>query len=203
MHKLLLKLVQGKRVGTAIGDDAGCEVRGALPLSVVFAEEVARAVVAAVYLGKVARRLTNRELASRQVLQSSGENCDNDSTSAPFTFAATPVHICTNERLTWVHLVQAFAAVLRDRGLEVPAVRFSAKKDTGFVSVDCGALEGGKAVQLFPNWAPGLLRPQLEGCVDWWLGTMQTRHETSLQRSESDGATSAILNDEQLKRARR
>ena len=172
LHKLLTRLAQGKRVGTAIGEGDESHGRGAtLPLGLVFAEEVGRAVVSAVCAH--ARQVSAKDPAAAG---DGGHGGDGGGLNVPFG-AATPMHICTSERPTWVVLVDAFAAILRSRGVDAPTVRFSPSKDTGFVSVDCGALEASRAAILLPDWSPGPLQPQLEGCVDWWLSVMHARHE--------------------------
>ncbi|KAL1510515.1 hypothetical protein AB1Y20_006819 [Prymnesium parvum] len=183
LRKLLLRLVQGKRVGTQIGGEPGAGARGrVMPLGLVFAADVAEAIVQAV---RQAPALHGAALSSSL---HGAEALSPPLHGADALTSATPVHICSEWRPTWVELVERLAELLRTRGeLEVPPVQFDESKDTRFVSVDCGALDGSRASRMFPGWKAGAAEARLEECVDWWLEEMRERFAAS-ERLEKEYA---------------
>ena len=93
-HALLKRLVCGKPIGTAVEAGGDGEFGRTVPLSVVFADDVAAAVVAAVD----AAADTGRAAA----------------------LAGARLHLCSDETPTWSELVTGFAEELRSQGTPVP-----------------------------------------------------------------------------------
>lgn len=147
MEKLLLRLCKGRRIGTGI--DGANDAAGSLPLSLVFAEDVAAAVCAVIWSAEGA-------------------------TSATPTQLPRALHICSTEAPTWPDLVKSIADELLANGIDVPPVRFDASRDTGLVSVDCGALSNGAALgALQGRWQPQPLQTRIVESVRWWVDQMR------------------------------
>ena len=155
LHKLLHKLLRGRRVGTSINDQPG--LGEFLPLSVVAAGDVATAICALVSQGAQTTRHEAQALPEH-------------------TPAALPpfsaLHVCTDERPTWVELVNLAAAMLREAGCDVGTPQFARERDTGFVSVDVGALDNTAAKAALCGWAPAPLVERMREAVSWWVQTV-------------------------------
>ena len=162
LRSLLLRLLRGKRIGTSINGHAGLGER--LPLSMVAAGDVAAAVCAALDNARPTLSTSSTvDMAKAVVLDNAPATRrapDGEEGGAPPPSDAPPpppsnhlrgngsftaLHICADERLTWVTFVHQAAAALEAEGLEVPTPRFDAERDTGFVSVDFGALDNAAA----------------------------------------------------------
>ena len=106
----MLGAAQGKKVGTSVCEMSGRE----LPLGIVAAADVASAIVALLE-------------------QQSPSGASSSSSSTPQQGSFTALHIASDERPTWCDLVRMFAHELRVSGMQVPNVRFTDNKDSGFV----------------------------------------------------------------------
>ena len=159
MERLLLKLCKGRAIGTAIDGAAGAAEE--LPLGIVFASDVARAVTAALLL----------------LLEDRSEDA---------AAARRSLHICCEEAPTWPALVRSAVASLRAAGVEVPEPRFDRTRDTGFISVDFGALDGGAARDALGGWAPERFEAQWRASVEWYVATLRSRFA-----SETTGTAAA------------
>jgi len=157
-EKLFLKLAKGRTIGSAISGtnpDAGAT----LPLSLVFADDVASAAVAALRL--------------------------------PMPFSTRALHICAAESPTWQELVHLVADSLRSHGVHVPEPRFDEARDTGLVSVDCGALSDQAARSVLAGWIPKGLEPRVDEAVTWWVQTMREQQAAT----EAEGTQTAAARE--------
>ena len=160
MERLLVKLCKGRRIGLAI-DGVGSAAE-TLPLGLVFADDVANAVVAALR----APRLAHLAPTSSRAL-----------------------HVCCDEAPTWRQLVELFASELRAHGVDVPPVRFDPGRGTGFVSTDFGALNGRAALAALAGvWRPASVAERVRECVEWWTSTMRRRFEAVAARTTAAGS---------------
>jgi nucleoside-diphosphate-sugar epimerase len=172
-QKLMLRLLKGRRVGTAIS--------GAVPsssVSLVAAADVGRAVCAVCAVAACGGAESLRQaIIARRGLQVQVADREGDiSTHAVQPLAA--MNICADEALTWSAVVQAYATALRHEGLEVPAVRFDSQRDTSFLSVDCGHLDNSCArAVLDGRWQPAPIEARVREAVAWWVASMRTGFE--------------------------
>ena len=165
LEKLLLKLLKGRRVGALINDHQ--PAAGNSLISVVAAADVASAVCAALEQSLTSRLWCGHSASSD--LASSGDTSSGGKLSA--------LHVCADEKVSWPELVCLFDAALRQHeSLDVPALRLDASRDSGFVSVDCGALDNGLAKACL-DWAPAPLEQRVLESVDWWLAEMRAGFE--------------------------
>ena len=170
LERLLLKLCKGQRIGTRLNGVDGADSAG-LALSVVFAQDVATAVVGALSLPTEAPMMPPGQLRA--------------------------LHICASETPTWTQLVIACAEALRTHAIHVEPPRFDAAKDNPFVSVDVGALDGSAARAALPGWAPAPLAQRLDETVGWWVRTMRARMLTDEQAEASDAAVDSAASSGQ------
>ena len=186
MEKLCLKLCQGRKIGTQIGsatlDGAGATRDGqpaageTLPLGIVFAGDVANAIVAA-----CESPLTPQPPLPPQPLpppQPPQPPPPPPPLPPPPSRLPRALHICQDETPTWVELVGLFAEALREHGVHVEApIRLTPTRDTGFVSVDVGALDGSAAREALGGWAPAPLGPRVREAVGWWVQSMRSKFD--------------------------
>ena len=160
LQLLCLALLKGKKVGTSVCEMSGRE----LPLGIVAAADVASAIVALLE-------------------QQSPSQASSSSSSTPQQGSFTALHIASDERPTWCDLVRMFAHELRVSGMQVPNVRFTDNKDSGFVSVDCGALDTAAARALIGSgWTPAPLKQRVRESVQWWLSCMRAAFQLRNQQ---------------------
>jgi nucleoside-diphosphate-sugar epimerase len=182
LEKLLSRLLKGRRVGCAILGTAAC---GEVPLGLVAADDVATAVCAAVEApAPLLSGASTGEGGGSGVDDGGAHDCGSAATAAasPSNASSQPfaaVHVCSDERLTWRALVEQCAGAMRAHGLEVPPVRFDETRESGFVSVDVGALANGAAKEALRGWAPAPLRDRVAESVEWWVGS---RHAERVAR---------------------
>ena len=182
MEKLLLKLLKGRRIGTRLGFEAdhselppGATLGTQLPLSVVSAEDVATAVCAAVQSRDSWAVNGAWPGAESSQLARSGQSSNEGNATARAIHA---VHVCADETPTWAELVRMFEAALRRHDtLDCPELRLDDGRESGFVSVDCGALDNGLAKNVLSGWAPLPLEQRICEAVDWWLAEMRRGFE--------------------------
>lgn len=162
-EKLLKRLMGGRSIGTAAEPGGDGAFGRQTPLSVVFADDVAQAVL---------------ELVDTAATAAGAEG-----------LAGARLHLCTDEAPTWVDLVAGFAEALVAEGLKVPPPAFDASKDTRFVSVECGALDNGAAKRLLPRWRPAPLGLRLRETVSWWIDEQRAAFEEAqkAQAAEPEG----------------
>lgn len=151
-EKLLKRLMGGRPIGTAAEPGGDGAFGRHTPLSVVFADDVAQAVL---------------------------EVVDAAATAGADGLAGARLHLCTDEAPTWVDLVAGVAEALVAQGLTVPPPAFDAGKDTRFVSVECGALDNGAAKRLLPRWRPAPLALRLRETVSWWVDEQRAAFEAA------------------------
>lgn len=166
LQRILLRLLRGKKIGTQL-----CGVDGSgdtLPLGIVAAADVAAAVCAA---------LTGGDSSPASAPSGGAERRTAGSFNA--------YHICSSERPTWVGLVTMMAEELRRQGLDVPPVRWDAGRESGFVSVDCGALDHAAACRELHGWVPVDLPTRVRESVAWWVDTMRAQAQGLAATDES------------------
>lgn len=214
LRSLLLRLLLGKRIGTGINGRTG--LGESLPLSLVAAGDVASAICASLVHWPSSSAPSATSAAS--MTANGGEKSDaasSRSSSQPES-AFRALHICADERITWTELVGYMAAALRAEGLEVASPRFEPTRDTGFVSVDVGALSNGAAKAMLHVdggdgagggnggngvvWTPAPLVDRVREAVAW--SVQSQREEWERERREHDEQRAAENLRETLKRRR-
>ena len=172
LHKLLVRLLRGRSIGTAICGEAGAG--RTRPIGMVGAADVAEAVCAAVRCGE----------------GGGGGEGGGD--------AFVACHVCSDETPTWVELVEMAASELQRLGLDVPAVRLDDGRDSGYVSVDCGPLDNSRAKRelsggggggcgdggVGDGWSAAPLAERVSEAVEWWVGKMRAEWEAEAAAEE-------------------
>ena len=72
-----------------------------------------------------------------------------------------------------------------------PEPRFDEARDTGLVSVDCGALSDRTARSVLAGWIPKGLEPRIEEAVTWWVQTMREQQAAT----EAEGMQTAAARE--------
>jgi len=135
-------------------------------ISLVFAEDVAAAIVAVL--------ATPREVLFPATSNPSDVPC------------GVSLHICQAESPTWPQLVRALAEALRAQGVPVPPPSFDETRDTRFLSVDFGHLEGSRARDLL-GYAPAPLAQRLAETAAWWVAQMRVKFEDQAAEAAAAG----------------
>ena len=87
--------------------------------------------------------------------------------------------------------VMAAPAAAYAHGVHVPEPRFDEARDTGLVSVDCGALSDRTARSVLAGWIPKGLEPRIEEAVTWWVQTMREQQAAT----EAEGMQTAAARE--------
>ena len=133
LHRLFRRLAGGKRIGGSVSDEprAAGGADTSPSISLVFAEDVATAVLAAARLSGELRAPAGAAAGAAASAAGGATNGAANSAVGGKARLGRAIHICCEETPSWAELAAAAADRMRTHGIEAPTPRIDHSRDTG------------------------------------------------------------------------